>query len=142
MGWTHELEADPPGRPLHQGHAAAGGRSGERPRGHRQPRHRSPSHRRIRPRPLFFLLLRPPFHGFTSIFDANYAMRQDWIEKVGAVQCSWMDGPGSNGGARPCSCSPRGFAWLDGATRIPPPPPLTHTGKAASHVRQARSNRA
>lgn len=42
--------------------------------------------------PSFFLLLRPPFHGFTSIFDANYAMRQDWIEKVGAVQLDGWTG--------------------------------------------------
>ena len=30
-------------------------------------------------------LLPPPFHGFTSIFDANYSMQQDWIEKMVAV---------------------------------------------------------
>jgi hypothetical protein len=58
-GWgrrTDELEADPPGRALHHGHAggARGGRGGEGPRGHRQPRHRcSSSHRRIRARPRF-----------------------------------------------------------------------------------------
>jgi hypothetical protein len=88
---THELEADPPGRALHHGHAAGGGgRGGEGPRGHRQPRHRcSPSpHRRIRPRPPLLPSRSVVDHGTSSL-----AIQQR-IEEVVAFVLR------SNGGAR------------------------------------------
>ena len=138
MRWTHELETDAPGRPLHHGHAAgarAGSRGGERPRGHRQPSHRSPSHRRIgfgfRPQPLLLLL------PFTDSHPSSMQIIQ--CNKIGLKRWLQLVGLGGNGGVRARARLGDSHGWM--ALHVFLALSLTHTGKA-SLVRQAHSNRA